>query len=249
MKQSKKTSTKNSSFWNQEIKLNTFLKLSGAITLLLIFVGLPIWYVYSAITYVPKTNFPNKIITLPTSTFTPTPTQIPITYASNGWKIYSNKDYGFSFSFPSVWSISSLSHMFKDGDTIEVYIFGPTQKKQTDWYDGAFFTVAVPQATQLSLEEWLNVNNWTKPSELTRMVPKLTTGPNLDGRRTLQITLSCEEINKSIISDCGASNYFFTNLFTKVSGEIYGIALFSRGNQKSQYDQDIKQIISSFKFL
>lgn len=103
MKQSRKISTKKSNFWNQEIKLNTFLKLLGGITLLLLFVGLPIWYVYSAVTfkYQGTLRTPSPYILLSS---TPTPTQIPVIYYPDnfGWKTYTNDKYRFAFQYPAV---------------------------------------------------------------------------------------------------------------------------------------------------
>ncbi len=171
-------------------------------------------------------NLLNKIL----STFKLT-SKFETKQRNDGWTAYSNKDYGLSFSYPTEWDLSiNTNNMFEAGDLVTASIVGPTQKPQSEFYDGASFTVAIPTSTSGSLDEWLNQKGFTatKNFEINKNV-------SLGGQPAVR-AYGC---------GLGCFNY----IFTKYKGNIYGIVQVSNGGKKLEYDQSLSKIVNSFKFL
>lgn len=62
-----------------------------------------------------------------------TPTNVPVFTQEpmSGWKTYSDKGGKYSFKYPPEMSLKE----YEDG-TVSVYLWGPTQKEGTEFYDG-----------------------------------------------------------------------------------------------------------------
>lgn len=181
MKQSKKILGKRANFWKKEIKINTLLKVLGGATLVLLFVGLPIWYVYSAITSFTKINYHVSTASLPTLTATPTIVIVPKTISlnipqENDWIKYNPqckplKD-NIEIYYPKDWIPNEFRVSDSDIDTstscqvIFGYKYKPGSYQNGDLEEVARMHVATwPDDSTLTAQEWVEQN--FNPDETT----------------------------------------------------------------------------------
>ena len=66
---------------------------------------------------------------------------------------------GVKFNYPVDWKTNVKTQIFENGDLITVEKLGPTQKPQTDFHDGARFTISLPIETNARLEDYLTDPN------------------------------------------------------------------------------------------
>lgn len=69
---------------------------------------------------------------------------------------YKHSLYGVKFNYPSAWKANLDTQIFENGDLITMEKLGPTQKPQTDFYDGVRFTVGLPVETTANLENYIS---------------------------------------------------------------------------------------------
>lgn len=70
-------------------------------------------------------------------------------------KTYTDSKYGIQFNYPDDWATNTGTQIFENGDIITVEKLGPSQKPQTDFYDGVRFTVGLPIETEATLDQYL----------------------------------------------------------------------------------------------
>jgi hypothetical protein len=180
---------------------------------------------------------------LPTSQFlTPTPT--PTTDPTTDWKTYTNANFGLQFKYPAHYSLSFDSNAFLDGDLLSISAPAPPHEpSKVDVYDIFLLTIAKPQITDLSLDDWLKSSPYTH-SYLEEKPVQFSHNTRLGGQRTAQSSV------------CGEGCY--TYLFAKYRGSIFGItfpatldrykAIFP-ATQLTELQNNLDQILSTFKFL
>lgn len=74
----------------------------------------------------------------PSPELTPTPEEIeqPVDETAN-WKTYTNSEAGFSFKYPEDISLA-------ENETVRLSLWGPTQKPETEFYDGISLQFELP---------------------------------------------------------------------------------------------------------
>lgn len=190
-------------------------------------------------------TFPEQCVTKNGQTFTrpltkeekeklqaPASSPTPEAKIPPGWLTYNDTSSGVSFAYPPDWQLNPDSHNFEEGDVISVWIWGDTQKEQTELYDGASLSVGKPVTTDLTLEEWVaefiksSSENSTSESDISE---NITLGSN----QALETTI------------CGLG--CFTYRFTLLNNQIYEVNYMAEGPKKTTYLSQIDQILSSFK--
>ena len=74
---------------------------------------------------------------------------------------YTDPKYGIEFDYPADWEQNSGTQIFENGDIITVEKSGGSQKPQTDFYDGARFTVGVPVKNLALLDGYARRNGYS----------------------------------------------------------------------------------------
>lgn len=153
----------------------------------------------------------------------PEPQQTSAQYA-----LHQDSKYGFSISYPQAWEIRNDTQIFENGDAVAFQIKGPTQKRYTEFIDGARFIVSKPFDINTDLAVWMKsyFDPQTKFSKL------------LLSNYTFEAVENCEY--------SGCMRYYFT----KIKNQIYGIALFAEGAiaEKASYENALIYMLKSFKF-
>lgn len=180
---------------------------------------------------------PEKIVPQPIVSSTPvpvtSPSSLPTPDPTVDWEIYKNEEYGFEIKYPGDWSVNQDSQVFKEGkDIFAIWIWGATQKKDTELYDGASFTIGIPIKTEK------NVKTWVK-----EYYPE----KNINGEPNI---FSQEVINGQMfqkVFTCGLGCFTYYNI--KKGDYIYRLMVSVGGPDEEQYKQIINQILSAFRFL
>ncbi|OGG03149.1 hypothetical protein A2W14_03535 [Candidatus Gottesmanbacteria bacterium RBG_16_37_8] len=164
------------------------------------------------------------------------PPSLPPSGSANvplNWLTYSDTDYGISFSYPPNWQLNpdSDSNAFEGGEIIDVKIWGETQTEDTELFDGASFTVGKPVTTSLPLDEWINTEFLAPQKDVFSQSPKIIRGVLLGGQEATEV----------YVCGFGCNTY----RFAKVDEILYGIMYYIAGPNKSIYQSQIDQIISS----
>jgi len=137
-------------------------------------------------------------------------------------KIYSNKLYNLTFSFPKDWVVNKDTQIFSS-DLVTVEKWGETQKANTEFADGIRFVVMTPLSTEVELSDWIQKefidNSISDPPIITREI--------ISG------------IPYSKIHTCGLGCHDF--YVTKNEGRIFAFILFPD-------NAALKEVLSSVSF-
>jgi len=148
--------------------------------------------------------------------------------SDTGYKEYTNSTYGFSVEYPSSWEVREDTHVFENGDIVAFQIKGQTQKRYTEFIDGARFIVAKPFTIDTDLETWMK-------------------GYFDDQAEFSKFTLA--KYPFEAVEDCsqfGCMRY----LFTTINGQAYGVALFAQGTSEESagYENALLYMLKSLTF-
>lgn len=149
--------------------------------------------------------------------------------AREGWKTFEDKAYGISFEYPSEWTINRESQIFEQGDLVDVYKIGETQKEQTEFYDGARLVVMIPEETTLDLAAWVADKHQGMPGE----TPPQVTDVQINGRAFKKV------------DECGLG--CFSYYYTLVSGKVYGVMTSAAGPQKAELEATLEQMLAKLE--
>ena len=141
---------------------------------------------------------------------------------------YQDAAYGFSISYPEAWEIRNDTQIFENGDIVAFQIKGPTQKRYTEFIDGARFIVSKPFNINIDLAIWMR--SYFDPQSKFSKLPL--------NNYTFEAVENCEY--------SGCMRYYFT----KINNQIYGIALFAEGAnaEKASYENALIHMLNSLKF-
>lgn len=145
-----------------------------------------------------------------------------------GYTTYQNTDYGFNIEYPSMWEVRQDTQVFENGDAIAFQIKGPTQKRYTEFIDGARFIVSKPFYIDTDLSPWIK---------------SYFTG---------NVKFSRSELGNYIyeeVEDC--SNWACMRyLFTMINNKVYGFYLFAEGGnqEKASYENALIHMLKSLEF-
>ena len=142
---------------------------------------------------------------------------------------YVNTKYQVVFPYPLTWSMNTKTGIFESGDLITVEFIGPTQKDQTEFYDGARFVVMIPGETDLDLSDWIAEKHQALPGEN----PPEVSDTQLNGR------------NFKKVYTCGLG--CFTYYYAMIDGQVYGIMTSASGPQKGELEAALEQMLTKLE--
>ena len=144
------------------------------------------------------------------------------TPAQSDWTTFENEQYDISFDYPSSWTVQASTQIFENGDVVTVQYTGEKQQANTEFYDGARFTVMVPVPTPLDLDSWVNT--------------KFTANDQIS-----DVNINGVAFKKVYTCGLGCSTYYHT----VINGQVYGIKVFAEGLQKAELEATIAQILKT----
>src|SRR3989338_7199380 len=65
-------------------------------------------------------------------------------FTNSSYQVYEDSRYGFTVEYPRNWEVANDTQLFENGDVVAFQIKGPTQKRYTEFIDGARFIIAKP---------------------------------------------------------------------------------------------------------
>src|SRR3990167_6260232 len=145
------------------------------------------------------------------------------------WGRYINTKYRVIFAYPLTWSMNTTTSIFETGDLITVEFIGPTQKDQTEFYDGARLVGMIPQPTNSDLSDWVAGRHRGLPGEN----PPEASDVQLNGR------------NFKKVYTCGLG--CFTYYYTIIDGQVYGVMVFASGPQKAELEATLEQMLTKLE--
>lgn len=147
---------------------------------------------------------------------------------SSQYVLYENSEYDFSVQYPEAWEVRNDTQIFENGDIVAFQIKGPTQKRYTEFIDGARFIVSKPFAINTDLAIWMK--SYFDPQAKFSKLPL--------NNYTFEAVENCEY--------SGCMRYYFT----KINNQIYGIALFAEGAsaEKASYENALIHMLKSLRF-
>lgn len=142
--------------------------------------------------------------------------------------IYQSPTYKFSIAYPQAWEVKNDTQVFENGDAVAFQIKGPTQKRYTEFIDGARFIVSKPFSIDTDITTWAK-GYFTGNVKFTKST--------FTGRRY-------EEVEDC--SNWGCMRYFFT----MINNKVYGVATFAEGGstEKAMYENALFYMFNSLKF-
>lgn len=148
--------------------------------------------------------------------------------SQSGYIVYEDPTYAFRIEYPQVWEIRKDTQVFENGDAVAFQIKGPTQKRYTEFIDGARFIVSKPFDINTDLAIWMR--SYFDPQAKFSKLPL--------NNYTFEAVENCEY--------SGCMRYYFT----KINNQIYGIALFADGAsaEKASYENALIHMLKSLKF-
>jgi hypothetical protein len=159
----------------------------------------------------------------------PTAVSIP-----EGWSIFTSNQYNFTLSYPDDWQAGDQGRHFSEGsDLLYVFIVGPTQREQTEFYDGAFLAAGQPLAIgQQSIEVWAKNYYGEK---------------NIDGEPNefSNVVIGSHQFYKIYACGLGCFNYY--NILK--DGLVYRFVTFAEGKNKQQYQEALNIMLTSLTFF
>lgn len=149
---------------------------------------------------------------------------------SSRYVIYQDSDFGFSVEYPQNWEVKKDTQVFENGDVVAFQIKGPTQKRYTEFIDGARFIVSKPFYIKTDLATWVK-GYFTGSAKFSK---------SEFGRHIY------EEVENCADSYSGCMRYFFTT----INNKVYGVALFADGSnaEKAMYENALIHMFKSLKF-
>lgn len=141
---------------------------------------------------------------------------------------YINKDYGFKIALPANWQ----TRQENQGELKSTYIYGKTQKEQTEFYDGAAITILLPVKMDKDVATWMR-EKYGEKSEATDE-------PNIYG------TEKIGNFTWQTVRICGLGCMEYYHL--KSGDYIYGISIFAGGPDEEKYRQQINESLASWEF-
>ena len=147
---------------------------------------------------------------------------------SGAYQSYQNSEYGFDTEYPNTWDVKYDTQIFENGDVVAFQIKGPTQKRYTEFIDGARFIVSKPFYIDTDLSTWIQ---------------SYFTG---------NVKFSQSELGDYIyeeVEDC--TNWACMRyLFTMINNKVYGVYLFAEGGnqEKAMYENALIHMLKSLKF-
>ncbi len=144
------------------------------------------------------------------------------------YRVYQNKEYKFTVEYPNNWEIKRDTQVFENGDVVAFQIKGPTQKRYTEFIDGARFIISKPFSIETDLSSWIK------------------------SYFTSNVKLSKSELGNYTyeeVEDC-SSRVCMKYLFIMINNKVYGIYLFAEGgsDEKAMYENAIIHMLKSLKF-
>src|SRR3990167_11258068 len=145
------------------------------------------------------------------------------------WGRYVNTKYQIVFPYPLSWSMNTTTWVFESGDLITVEFIGPTQKDQTEFYDGARLVVMIPQKTDGDLSDWIAERHKALPGEN----PSVVSDVSLNGR------------NFKKVYTCGLG--CLTYYYTTIDGQVYGVMAFAGGSQIKELEATLEEMLAKLE--
>ena len=172
----------------------------------------------------------SKATPTPISTPTPTLAPTPTPDITANWKTYTNTEEGFSFKHPE-----NLSPDEKE-DIVILFLWGPTQKPDTEFYDGISLQFNFPfKLENKSLESYVDsaITESKQTSEIIKAKEKIV----ING------------LNGYTYTERGLGD--FQSIFLESSGSVDGIEIVNatRDPTGQGFQQTVDQVLSTFKFI
>lgn len=161
----------------------------------------------------------------PTSVLSPTPTPD----LTEDWLTYSNSDIVYTFKYPSNVSLTEKNN------TIQLYLQGPTQRQNTEFYDGIMLIFSLPfQIGNVSLSEY--VDQEIEQSKQNADILEEKTKINVAGIEGFTYTAQ----------GLGTSKY----IYLQSSDKTWTVKIINGTNDPTNqgYNNTVDQILSTFKF-
>ena len=149
-------------------------------------------------------------------------------FTNSSYQVYEDSRYGFTVEYPRNWEVAKDTHVFENGDVVAFQIKGPTQKRYTEFIDGARFIVSKPFTIDTDLEIWMKgyFDDQAKFSKLTL------------AKYPFEAVEDCSQF--------GCMQY----VFTTINVETYGVVLFAQGTskEKAAYENALLYMLKSLTF-
>lgn len=147
---------------------------------------------------------------------------------SGAYQLYQNAEYGFRVEYPNTWDVKYDTQVFENGDVVAFQIKGPTQKRYTEFIDGARFIVSKPFYIDTDLSTWIK---------------RYFTG---------NVKFSRSELGDYIYEEVEDCSHWacMRYLFIKINNKAYGVYLFAEGGneEKAMYENALIHMLKSLKF-
>lgn len=154
---------------------------------------------------------------------------------SDGWTTYADEQFHYSLKYPKEATLRKVEATDPDPNTlslINISLWGPTQKKDTEFYDGLTLDVFVKKLNGASLDA--KVQDEIENAKATGEIKEGKKQVTLAGRTGYQFTST----------GLGA----FTQIFVPFKDETYLQFVYSYGGAKAaDYSAMVTTILQSFK--
>lgn len=149
-----------------------------------------------------------------------TPTQPP-----EGFTSYTSEDDTISFIYPQDWETVVDGQRFRDGDLFTAQTVGPDQTEGTEFFDGAYFSVAIPQTYEDTLDQWIaDYHNF----------------PENNAEEITQTTINGREYTRVYVCGLGCFDYYHT----RVGDTVYSFLVFAAAPNQER-EQEFRQKLQS----
>jgi hypothetical protein len=149
-------------------------------------------------------------------------------------ELFRNEDYGLEFCYPSNWETAEdQQHFEKTRDLITVYIWGETQKPETEFYDGASFAAGAPVRTNLDADVWVKDNY---PEKSIEDLPTKFS-QEAKGGQTFEKVEVCYSMGCSVYYHIEYGDYLYSFMADAV------------GPDEAEYTETLDKIFASINFF
>jgi hypothetical protein len=170
-----------------------------------------------------------KAKTTPTPTPSPTasPTVAPTSSPMSSWKTYSDTEGGFSFKYPS-----EIDLRQEVGESVVLSLWGPSQKEDTEFYDGLYLSFKTEDSEGLTLENFVTqrVSEVEVSAEITSVMEATSAG-ELSGY-------------KFTASALGEFTYYYFELTSNLFLEVVDGTI---DPTNAGFEETVQQIFSTLK--
>lgn len=148
--------------------------------------------------------------------------------SSSDYVTYHDPVYGFTVEYPENWDVRRDTHVFENGDIVAFQIKGSTQKRYTEFIDGARFIIAKPFTIDTDLALWMK----------EYFSDQATFSKSTLTQYSFEMVEEC--------SNLGCMRYYFT----PIGDQVYGVALFAEGTsvEKAAYENALIHMFKSLRF-